>query len=132
MEAPPGAMHIFGLELHSAKDNFVMTATFADGSVATLTYTALGASGHPKEQLEVFVDGKVIALEDYTQLTVVGGRGEMTTQRPEKGQLEELEAFAGAISRGTHGPIPLWQQVQATEMALDVETRLMELSSCAE
>jgi predicted dehydrogenase/threonine dehydrogenase-like Zn-dependent dehydrogenase len=117
---------------YSGRDNFVMTASFTDGSVATLTYTALGTSGHPKEAMEVFVDGKVVALEDYQRLTVVGAKGDMTTPRPEKGQLEELDAFANAITRGTHGPIPLWQQVQATEMALDVDTRLMELSSCAE
>jgi predicted dehydrogenase len=113
---------------YSARDNFVMTATFMDGSVATLTYTALGAGGHPKEALEVFVDGKVIALDDYQRLSIAGATGDMSTKRPQKGQREELEAFADAIGRGTHGPIPLWQQVQATQMAIDVETRLMELS----
>ena len=50
---------------YSATDNFVATIRFEDGSVATLTYTALGRSEHPKEQMEVFVDGKVIALDDY-------------------------------------------------------------------
>ena len=46
-------------------DNFVATMRFEDGSVATLTYTASGAGAYPKEQMEVFVDGKVIALDDY-------------------------------------------------------------------
>jgi hypothetical protein len=52
----------------------------------------------------------------------------VTTKTPQKGQREELEAFADAILQGTPGPIPLWQQLQATQMAIDVETRLMELS----
>lgn len=113
---------------YSARDNFVTTVTFEDGSVATLTYTAMGCGEHPKEALEVFVDGKVIALDDYTRLTVAGAAGGFTTKTAQKGQREELEAFADAILRGTPGPIPLWQQLQATQMAIDVETRLMELS----
>jgi predicted dehydrogenase/threonine dehydrogenase-like Zn-dependent dehydrogenase len=113
---------------YSARDNFVATASFTDGSVATLTYTALGAPGHPKETMEVFVDGKVVALDDYRRLTVAGGRGDMRTKTPQKGQLQELEAFADAISGATGWPIPFWQQVQATEMALDVEAQLGGLS----
>ena len=67
---------------------------FDDGSVATLTYTALGSKDHPKERLEIFVDGKVIALDDYKSLTVAGGEtAALRTRLPEKGQKEELEAF---------------------------------------
>ena len=53
---------------YSSQDNFAATISFDDGSVATLTYTALGSKDYPKEQLEVFVDGKVIALDDYQSL----------------------------------------------------------------
>jgi predicted dehydrogenase len=107
---------------YSASDNFVATMTFEDGSVATLTYTALGARDYPKEQMEVFVDGKVLHLDDYRKLTVTGARLKgVATSTMEKGQREELVALARAIREGREWPILLWQQVQATEIALGVE-----------
>jgi len=40
-------------------DNFVATFRFKDGSVCTLTYTALGSKSYPKERMDVFADGLV-------------------------------------------------------------------------
>ena len=112
---------------YKGQDNFTASMSFSDGSVATLTYTSLGSKEHPKEQLTVFVDGKVIALDDYKSLTIAGGKGrELRTRLPEKGQKEELEGFFDAIACGGNWPIPLWEQVQATRIALDIERSLME------
>jgi predicted dehydrogenase/threonine dehydrogenase-like Zn-dependent dehydrogenase len=103
-------------------DNFATTIGFEDGSVATLTYTALGAPGHPKEQMDVFVDGKVLSIDDYKRLSVEGASVKTSTRTaPEKGQRRELEALARAIRDGRDWPIPLWEQIQATEIALRVE-----------
>jgi predicted dehydrogenase/threonine dehydrogenase-like Zn-dependent dehydrogenase len=107
---------------YGRSDNFTTTIGFDDGSVATLTYTALGAAGHPKEQMDVFVDGKVISLDDYKRLTVAGASVKgLATSVPEKGQRQELEALVLAIRDGGEWPIALWQQIQATEIALQVE-----------
>lgn len=114
---------------YSCKDNFVATITFEDGSVATLTYTALGSKEYPKERLEIFVDGKVLFLDDYKKLTVIGAKVKgIETKVTDKGQKEELEAFALAIQRGGTWPIPLWQQVQATEIAILVENEIGSIS----
>jgi predicted dehydrogenase len=115
----PGTAH------YLASDNFVATVRFDDGSVGTLAYTALGSTDHPKEQLEVFVDGKVIRLDDYRRVTVTGAKASGTsTNTPQKGHREMLEALATAIRRGGEWPNPLWQQLQATEIALEVEPHL--------
>ncbi|PKO38933.1 MAG: oxidoreductase [Betaproteobacteria bacterium HGW-Betaproteobacteria-6] len=107
---------------YAASDNFVATLSFADGSVATLTYSALGASEYPKERLEIFVDGTVISLDDYRSLTIVGGKEKpFATRTADKGQKEELLAFAKAIKGQAEWPIPLWQQVQATRISFDIE-----------
>jgi predicted dehydrogenase len=107
---------------YGARDNFVATLSFADGSVATLTYTALGARDHPKERLEVYVDGQVLALDDYLELTVTGSRASgIDLRRPDKGQAAELRAFGEAIRDGAEWPIPLWQQIQAMEIAFRIE-----------
>ena len=110
---------------YRADDNFVATVAFADGSVATLTYTALGNDAFAKERFEVFADGKVYAVENFTGLQTFGAdRPRKTTAEPDKGHAEELLAFARTIREGGDWPIPLWQQIAATAIALDVEDRL--------
>jgi predicted dehydrogenase len=63
------SVHAYAISLnrnyYDKRDNFVTSMTFKDGSVATLTYTALGSAQYPKERMDIFVDGKVIELDDY-------------------------------------------------------------------
>lgn len=107
---------------YRSDDNFTAMMTFDDGSVATLAYTAMGASDYPKESLDVFFDGKVVTLRDYKELTVAGAKvNRVTTPGSSKGQREELEAFGRAIRDGSGWPSPLWQQLQAMEIAFRVE-----------
>jgi len=108
-------------QFYGARDNFVATMTFGDGSVATLTYTALGSRDHPKEMADLYVDGKVAVLEDYRRLTVAGAESRsLRTSSQEKGLMEELQAFADGIRAGSW-PIPWWQQLQVARIALLVE-----------
>lgn len=110
---------------YSRSDNFVSSVSFEDGSVATLTYTALGSKDFSKEQMDIFVDGKVISLDDYKTLTVTGAtQPGINNKITDKGQKDELEAFANVIMNGGEWPIPLWQQVQATEISFLVEEEL--------
>ncbi len=107
---------------YSGTDNFVASASFDDGSLATLTYTAMGSSEFPKEQMQVFVDGQVITLDDYKGVRCTGRKqADAKSRLPDKGHKAELEAFAQVIKHGGDWPIPFWQQVQATEIALRVE-----------
>jgi predicted dehydrogenase/threonine dehydrogenase-like Zn-dependent dehydrogenase len=106
-------------------DNFVVTLSFDDGSVCTLTYTALGHRDHPKESMEVFADGRVISLNDYRSLTVTGSRrGQWSARTPDKGHLRELEALSSCLAQAGPWPIPLEQQLQATRISLQVEAQL--------
>lgn len=107
---------------YSSKDNFVATVRYDDGSIATLTYTALGAKDYPKEVMDVYFDGKIISLSDYKSLMGHGVKiADISSRASDKGQLEELEAFGRAIKEGLPSPIPLWQQLQAMRIAFAVE-----------
>jgi predicted dehydrogenase/threonine dehydrogenase-like Zn-dependent dehydrogenase len=109
---------------YSASDNFVATIRFDDGSVATLTYTSLGAGEYPKEMMEIFCDGKIFVLEDFKKMSVAGARVKVcTTPRQDKGQLNELQCLSDGIARG-EWPIPLWQQSQATRISFQVEQQI--------
>ena len=112
---------------YSASDNFVATLSFKDGSLASLTYTALGTTEAPKESMEIFVDGSVISMVDFRKMSAVGRKfSPLVTRRAEKGQKEELVAFAAAIKGGEDWPIPLWQQLQATRIACSIEALLRD------
>jgi predicted dehydrogenase len=103
-------------------DNFVATIAYADGSVAALTYTALGDKSYPKERMEIFADGKVVSLDDYKALTVTGNAAAGWEGRaPEKGQFAELQALAKALKEGGPWPIPLDEQLQTMRIAFAVE-----------
>ena len=107
-----------------SRDNFTATVAFAEGSLATLTYTALGSPDYPKEQLEVFCDGMVLVMDDYKTLTCYGIGDDSISGPVNKGHSEELMAFAGALLNGGPWPIPLWQQYQAMDIAFEVERLL--------
>lgn len=107
-----------------ADDNFVATVRYADGSVCTLTYTAMGARGYPKERADIFVDGKVVVMDDFRQLTVTGGTGGWKASTIEKGQFQELEVLAKALQSGGKWPISLEDQLSATQISFEVEKQL--------
>lgn len=100
-------------------DNCVITVKYKDGSVCTLTYTGQGSKEYGKEFCEVFVDGKVLVVDDYRELRGYGIKTSgLKTSGSEKGQFEELEAFYEAIKKGDGYPIPLWQLEQTTALSI--------------
>jgi len=91
------------------KDNAVLTFTFPDGSLGTVTYLANGDKAFPKERVEVFSGGRVAVLDDYRSLeTVQNGRRQVhrSRLRQDKGHHAEWEAFSMAITAGGPPPIP--------------------------
>lgn len=110
---------------YSPKDNFAATIQYEDGSVANLIYTAMGSRDYPKETMEIFFDGKMILLDDYKSVSGYGVKlANIKSAASEKGQLEEIRAFAEAIQSGRESPIPLWQQYQAMRIAFAVEEQI--------
>jgi predicted dehydrogenase/threonine dehydrogenase-like Zn-dependent dehydrogenase len=110
---------------YSNRDNFTASIKFVDGSLANLTYTAMGSNKYPKEKLEIFCEGKVIVMDDYKQLSITGIKGsDFSTKAGDKGHKNMIERFGEVIQNGGDWPIPLWQQVQATEIAIEVEAQL--------
>jgi predicted dehydrogenase/threonine dehydrogenase-like Zn-dependent dehydrogenase len=102
-------------------DNFSATIAYADGSLCTLTYTALGNADFPKERLDVFCDNTVITLDDYKSVSVAGRGDGWRGVTQNKGHHEELEALAAALRTGGPWPISLDEQTQAMRIAFAVE-----------
>ncbi|MDP5280682.1 bi-domain-containing oxidoreductase [Sphingomonas sp. DG1-23] len=109
-----------------ANDNFVATLAYADGSVCTLTYTALGAKDYPKERMDIFCDGRVITLDDYKQVEIAGGRGKgWRSASAQKGQFEELEVLGRSLrNQDASWPIALADMLATSRTAFEVERQL--------
>ena len=91
------------------EDNIVLTFTFPDESLGTVSYLANGDKAFPKERVEVFCGGRVGVLDDYRTLeTVQDGRRRVyrSRLRQDKGHQAEWEVFTTAIISGGPPPIP--------------------------
>jgi len=75
-------------------NNIINTIRYEDGSVASVIYTTIGNESFSKERIEIFVDGGVITIDEFKELTVVGldGKGEKL-KRIEKGQFELINEY---------------------------------------
>jgi len=107
-------------------DNFITTLTFEDGSIASLTYTALGSKEYAKETADLYCDGKTAVLTDYLKLDVYGVRGKsIKSGTQDKGHISQLLSFYDSIKSGTWS-IPWWEQLESSRIALAVESQLQQ------
>ncbi|MFF9850225.1 bi-domain-containing oxidoreductase [Streptomyces litmocidini] len=106
---------------------------YPDGSTATISYVTTGASGFPKETLDLVADGKVLRLDDFVRASVyfeksTAGRKRWVSSRlpkaRDKGQNAELAAFFRAVRTGGPMPVPLESLVATTAATLAVPAGL--------
>ena len=87
----------------------MLTFSFPDGSLGTVSYLANGDKSFPKERVEVFTAGRVAVLDNFRKLETVyhGKRATFSTHlSQDKGHRAEWEAFARAICLVVPQPIP--------------------------
>jgi predicted dehydrogenase len=111
------------------EDNVVMTFSFPDGSLGTVSYLANGDKAFPKERVEVFCGGRVAVLDDYRSLETVqdGKRAVYRSRlRQDKGHRAEWQAFSAALLTGGPPPIPYEQIFGVTRAMLAAVVSLRE------
>lgn len=117
---------------------FALLLEFADGSLATVLYTARGAPGLAKEYVEGHAGGRSAILEDFTRLTLLGGRRPVRVSRHRnKGHLSQFMALHQVITgegadRAFSEPDPL-DSMEATLAAVRDAHRLRldRIATCA-
>ena len=89
---------------HGVCDDLAISLRFQDGSLATILYTSKGDPAYSKERFEIFVGGRVIAIDNFLEsTTTVDGRTTTRKARAgqDKGHKAELQAFVKAVASGT-------------------------------
>ena len=89
---------------------------FADGSVGSVNYFANGSKAFPKEQLEIYSEGRVARLDNFRKLTGYGFKGfsSFSTWRQDKGHGAEFAAFVDRVARGGPPLVALEDLVNVT------------------
>jgi len=113
-------------EQYLINDNFSTTIKYKNGSVCNLTYTSMGSKAAPKEQMDVYFDGKILYLNDYKELYLYDKDSKLLDRgKQDKGHLNELKSFGKYLKGDSRAQvIPLWQLIQATEISFEVEKQI--------
>jgi len=100
-----------------------ITVQYADGSLATIHYSGLGAASMPKERVEVLRGGRSWALDDFRTLISFGADGTSDERgHGDKGHAELLQGVLAAC-RGEH---PFEPGLGAAYMAQSVALAALE------
>jgi polar amino acid transport system substrate-binding protein len=114
-------MRVFAQPLPGATtstDDILVTMTFQDGSIGTITYVAGGDRSVAKERLEIHGGGKSAVVDDFTSLTLHAA-GASKTHRlgaQDKGHAAELQAFVWAVKNGGNSSLGIAQAAHVTEV----------------
>jgi hypothetical protein len=88
------------------EDSVSVNLQFADGSVGTLEYVALGDTTLPKEWCEIHGEGSTAVMDNFCKTVCTGKLGKRKLKgKQQKGFKEELEATVAAVKGGKDMPI---------------------------
>jgi len=118
---------ISGHGAYFASDNLVVTLKLADGSVATITYTAAGDRAFPRERIEVFSGGAACLIDNFKSITCTKRgcrRAKRNLLRLDRGHKAQFEAFVAAVRNGGPPPVDFTQYVYTTLATFAIEESL--------
>jgi len=91
---------------HNLHDTVTINLMFENGSIANISYFSNGNKSLSKEYYEIFCDGQVAIIEDFSKMSIYGKSvKKYSFGKQQKGHKEELIAFADAIKTGKQAPI---------------------------
>jgi predicted dehydrogenase len=106
-----------------------ITVEYAEGSVATVHYSGLGAGSLPKERIEVLRGGRAWVLDDFKTLTSHLPSGVQTAESDgDKGHAALLNGVLAACRNGT----PLRPGIEAAYLAQSVALTALESIASAQ
>jgi predicted dehydrogenase/threonine dehydrogenase-like Zn-dependent dehydrogenase len=120
--APPVAAE--GFRPEGIGDSLAATLRFANGSVGTILYSALGDPAVAKERIEIFGSGIVVEIDDFSRLAV--SRGGKTVRRKaaqDKGQANLVRTFLAATRGEGLPPLPLDELHAVSAVTLELAGR---------
>lgn len=97
-----------------------LSLSFTDGSTAAIHYLASGARSFPKERIELFFDGKTVAIDNWRRLRRFGVPGPWLERgrAVDKGHADEMREWVAAVRNGGPAPIPLAEVLEVSRWSI--------------
>ncbi len=107
--------------LGAQADTSSITLEHDNGSISTILYVSTGHARFPKERIEVFAGGRIVAIDNFRRLHAHGWplRAGDLSLRPDKGHAAMMRAFVDAVRNGGPAPIPFEEIVEVTNATFD-------------
>lgn len=104
------------------EDKAILMLRFANGSHGVIHYLANGATGFPKERVEVFAGGKTLQINNFKSLQAYGVSGfkKQSGWKQDKGQEACIIEFYNAIRTGASSPIPADEIFEVAEKTIEI------------
>ncbi len=114
------------------RDTVSITIEYEDGSVAEILYLANGSKILPKEELQVFSNGRTAILKNFIELELWTNGSKPTIEKGAgKGHAEEVKAFLQSLSASgpdgrssSEGPIPFDSMLATTLVTFAIRESL--------
>jgi predicted dehydrogenase len=120
VDAPLVSIDVAGLSEGPASlehDSFALTLRYANGSIAAISYVAVGSPELSKERIEVFRGGRSAVIEDFGRVRLFPGGGGSNWLRPsrqDKGHAAILRVSFEFFRNGGKPPIPYDRLLETT------------------
>ena len=106
---------------HGSGDDVIANLSFADGSLASIIYTARGDTSLPKERIEMFAGSRAGVLDDFQSLTLAAnGKTDTTNASQDKGHKQQMAAFVACVTKGGAAPIDEAELVETSAATIAV------------
>ena len=104
------------------EDNCTINLNFEDGSFGTIHYLSNGSKTYPKENMKVFVNEKIIELDNFIRMHGYGWNGfsSMRSFKQNKGQNECVQKFLESIRKGEPSPIPISEIFEVANTTISI------------
>ena len=106
------------------RDSVSIVLKYANGSVGTILYHAVGSPDYPKERIELAAGGTTVVIDDFRRMEVFGSKKETVKSSQDKGFKAEIEAFVNCITGKGPVPIPLAEIFETTLVTFAVHESL--------
>ena len=104
----------------SKSDTLIVSLTFENGSIATISYFSNGQKDLNKEKLEVFSGGTVSIIDDFKSITTYGKKVSERKDKQDKGHFKEIELFLNSLKDGSPAPISFEEIYHSTLVTFKV------------
>jgi predicted dehydrogenase/threonine dehydrogenase-like Zn-dependent dehydrogenase len=104
----------------TASDTATLQMAFEDKSQASVHYFSNGNRNYPKERVQVFVDGKILELDNWRKLRGYGWKGftALNLWRQDKGNAACIASWLAAVRNRGESPVPFEEIMEVSRWTL--------------